>query len=308
MTLTPDIYDALCSPPTDGKSRYFSFTLAWLLCFRSLRTSSGEWWTFSCRTFAVTRLRAHAPSTETTCPKALAFMSQARHGPLWASSLIFVPFDASLVLIPVFVYPRGDPSPPPVDLQPALVGRPAAASQSGDRSPTGYFFLCGFHWDLGRSNRYSAWILLRTIPAPSLCRLSAPCPCLHARCYVLDVQTRHIGYIRDVSAPRLLSTPVDPCLTGSRARSCTARIKASVPVFCSCLELLMLATSSVCCSRKPRNCFPCSLEPQNGLRIVEESVVLFLAAELLLADFFVYFYFYFFVLLPLFSIKWWSLF
>lgn len=182
-------------------------------------------------------------------------MSQARHGPLWTSCSMFVPFDASLLFIPVFVYPRDDPSPPPVDLQPALVGRQAAACQSGAQSPTGYFFSAGstgiwgdlidtqhgFYCEQSQDLRYAVWAHL----------VHAYRPCY----YVLDVQTRHIGYIRDVSAPRLLSTPVDPCLTGSSARSCTARIKASVPVFCSCLELLMLATSSVCCSCKPRNCF-----------------------------------------------------
>lgn len=70
-------------------------------------------------------------------------MFQARHGPLWTSSSMFVSFDASLLFIPVFVYPRDDPSPPPVNLQPALVGRPAAACQSGAQSPTGYFFSAG---------------------------------------------------------------------------------------------------------------------------------------------------------------------
>lgn len=58
----------------------------------------------------------------------------------------------------------------------------------------------------------------------------------------------------------------------------------------------MLATFSVCCGSKPRNCFfcPCALKPQNALRTVEEKVVWFQAAELLLAGVF--------FLSPLFSI------
>lgn len=82
-----------------------------------------------------------------------------------------------------------------------------------------------------------------TIPGPEIWRLSAPCPSLHPCYCAVDVQTRHIGYIRDVSAPRLLSTPVDPCLTGSSARSLTARSKR----LCLCFVL----TRSYWCQLPP---------------------------------------------------------
>lgn len=75
-------------------------------------------------------------STKTKCPEVLALMSQVRPLPcLLHSILLRISF--------LFVYPRDDPSAPPVDLKPALVGQPAAVCQSGAQSPTGYFFSVG---------------------------------------------------------------------------------------------------------------------------------------------------------------------
>lgn len=128
----------------------------------------------------------------------------------------------------LFVYPGDDPSAPP-----ALVGRAAAACQSGAQSPTGYFFSVGSTgiWEdrIDTRHGFSCERGPRASDMPSQCTLSKLTPLLlRSGCSDMSHQIHQGCFCTSAAVyscrllPDWIECPFSHC-----------QIKASVLVFCS---------------------------------------------------------------------------